>query len=152
MLSEKIYTLRRARGLSQEQLAEALGVSRQAVSKWEGGQAVPELEKLLALSDFFGVTVDELVREGAPSSGKEETSEPFPEPAKAGRGGRLGLALCVLGALGLLLIAPVTALLPAAANRMDASSTVTLNGTAFLLGLCVLSLAAGVFLLVFRRK
>ena len=50
MLSEKIYSLRRKNGLSQEQLAEKIGVSRQAVSKWEGGLSTPELDKLSALS------------------------------------------------------------------------------------------------------
>ncbi|MFQ9871567.1 MAG: helix-turn-helix domain-containing protein [Oscillospiraceae bacterium] len=49
--SEKLVSLRRSKGLSQEQLAQALGVSRQSVSKWESGGAMPELGKLLALSD-----------------------------------------------------------------------------------------------------
>ena len=63
-VSEKIYTLRTRLGLSQEELAEKLGVSRQSVSKWETGQSVPDLEKIIKLSDLFGVSVDELVREG----------------------------------------------------------------------------------------
>ena len=60
MLSEKIYSLRRKNGLSQEQLAEKIGVSRQAVSKWEGGLSTPELDKLRALSECFQITMDEL--------------------------------------------------------------------------------------------
>ena len=51
MLAERIYSLRKERGLSQERLAEAVGVSRQTVSKWERGAAEPELEKLRALAD-----------------------------------------------------------------------------------------------------
>ena len=51
MLSENIYALRRKNGLSQEQLAERIGVSRQAISKWETGLSTPELEKLKALSE-----------------------------------------------------------------------------------------------------
>ena len=58
MLSEKIYALRRKNGLSQEQLAEKIGVSRQAISKWEGGLSTPELDKLKALSECFQVTID----------------------------------------------------------------------------------------------
>ena len=54
-LPEKLYALRKKSGLSQEQLAEALNVSRQAISKWEGGSATPESDKLLALSNYFGV-------------------------------------------------------------------------------------------------
>ena len=62
-LSEKILSLRTARGLSQGDLAEKLGVSRQSVSKWETGQSTPDLDKIIKLADLFGVTVDELVRE-----------------------------------------------------------------------------------------
>lgn len=60
MLFEKIYTLRRKNRLSQEQLAEKTGVSRQAISKWEGGLSTPELDKLKALSECFQITIDEL--------------------------------------------------------------------------------------------
>lgn len=62
-LAEKIQALRTARGLSQGDLAEHLEVSRQSVSKWETGQATPDLDKIIKLADLFGVTVDELVRE-----------------------------------------------------------------------------------------
>lgn len=63
-LSEKILSLRTQMGLSQEDLAEKLAVSRQSVSKWETGQSVPDLDKLIKLADLFGISVDELVREG----------------------------------------------------------------------------------------
>ena len=63
-LSEKILSLRTGLGLSQEELAEKLEVSRQSVSKWETGQSVPDLDKLIRLADLFGISVDELVREG----------------------------------------------------------------------------------------
>lgn len=61
-LSEKILTLRKSRNLTQEQLADQLGVSRQSVSKWESGQAAPELDKIVALSSFFEVTADYLLK------------------------------------------------------------------------------------------
>ena len=64
-LAEKIAALRGERKLSQGDLAEKLDVSRQSVSKWETGQAVPELDKIIRLADLFGITVDELVRDGA---------------------------------------------------------------------------------------
>ncbi|MUU12757.1 MAG: XRE family transcriptional regulator [Oscillibacter sp.] len=50
-------------GMSQEQLADRLGVTRQSVSKWEGGTAMPELVKLISLSELFGVSVDYLVKD-----------------------------------------------------------------------------------------
>lgn len=62
-LSNKIYEMRKAQGLSQEQLAEKLNVSRQSVSKWESGEAIPELERLLAMSKIFNVTTDYLLKE-----------------------------------------------------------------------------------------
>lgn len=73
-LAEKILHLRTQQGLSQLELAERLGVSRQSVSKWETGQSVPDLDKLIKLADLFGITVDELVRE------EERPQPPRPEP------------------------------------------------------------------------
>ncbi len=60
--SEKLLTLRKEKDLTQEQLAEKLNVSRQSVSKWESGQAVPELEKIVAMSVVFDVTTDYLLK------------------------------------------------------------------------------------------
>lgn len=62
-LSEKIIKERKKLGLSQEELAEKMNVSRQAVSKWEGNQSVPEIEKILQLSSLFGVTTDYLLKD-----------------------------------------------------------------------------------------
>ena len=61
MLSENIQTLRKNKKMSQEQVAEALGVSRQAVAKWESGEAQPDLNKCAALAKLFDVTLDDLV-------------------------------------------------------------------------------------------
>ena len=60
--AEKLIALRKGKELTQEQLAEQLNVSRQSVSKWENGQAVPEVEKLVELSRAFDVTVDYLLK------------------------------------------------------------------------------------------
>ena len=57
--SEKLFTLRKANNLTQEHLAEKLDVSRQSVSKWESGQATPELDKIIALSAVFNVSTDD---------------------------------------------------------------------------------------------
>ena len=59
--SEKLLQLRRAQNLTQEQLAEQLNVSRQSVSKWESGQALPEVDKLIALGKLFNLSVEELL-------------------------------------------------------------------------------------------
>ena len=60
--SEKLLTLRKANNLTQEQLAEKLDVSRQSVSKWESGQATPELDKIVAISAILDVTTDYLLK------------------------------------------------------------------------------------------
>lgn len=65
-IHETLKTLRAAHGYSQEQLAEKMGVSRQAIAKWEGGAALPELDKLVQLSALFQVTLDQLVRGECP--------------------------------------------------------------------------------------
>lgn len=61
-LGERIYELRSRAGLSQGELADSLGVSRQAVSKWENNSSVPDLDKLLKMSEIFSVSLDELVK------------------------------------------------------------------------------------------
>lgn len=66
--SERLIEYRRRRGLSQEQLGEAVGVTRQTVSKWELGATTPELDKLIQLAGFFGVSIDALVGYGGPAS------------------------------------------------------------------------------------
>ncbi len=78
-LHEKIYYYRKKCGISQEVLAEKIGVSRQAVSKWETGDALPEVTKLKALSEIFGVTVDFLLNED-----EDEYSPPVAEPLHKG--------------------------------------------------------------------
>ena len=86
-LKEKLTRFRRERELSQTELAQSLGVTRQAVSGWERGTAVPSAEKLIALSRLYGVPLDELVN-GAVPPGEEPVSEagaePEPAPPEAG--------------------------------------------------------------------
>ncbi|RSI38984.1 helix-turn-helix domain-containing protein [Streptococcus sanguinis] len=71
-LSDRIQYLRKARGISQEGLAEQLGVSRQAVSKWESEQSMPDLDKIISMSDYFEVTTDYLLKGIEPVVQKEE--------------------------------------------------------------------------------
>ena len=72
ILADKIIDLRKKAGWSQEELAEKLGVSRQSVSKWEGAQSIPDMNKILQLSDLFGVSTDYLLKDSM------EASEPVP--------------------------------------------------------------------------
>ncbi len=65
--SDKIYALRNQSHLSQAELAERLKVSRQTISKWEIGSSYPEIDKLIAISNFFHVTTDYLLKDDAPA-------------------------------------------------------------------------------------
>jgi len=67
----KLYNLRKQKGLSQEELANRLNVSRQTISKWEVGDSTPEMEKLIAISDLFGISLDELVMDKVPVKAEE---------------------------------------------------------------------------------
>ena len=71
-LSDRIQYLRKARGISQEGLTDQLGVSRQAVSKWESEQSMPDLDKIISMSDYFAVTTDYLLKGIEPVVQKEE--------------------------------------------------------------------------------
>lgn len=71
-LGEKLQLLRHSRGVSQEQLAEVLDVSRQAISKWECGDCAPDLENLRAICTYFGVTSDYLIWESAENAPRPE--------------------------------------------------------------------------------
>ena len=74
---EKLYELRKSAGMTQNDLAEKLNVSRQAVSRWEQGSATPDVENLIAISDLFGVTLDELLRGEAPPTAAQQ-EKPVP--------------------------------------------------------------------------
>lgn len=85
MLPEKLTTLRKEKGLSQNELAEMLYVTRQAVSRWETGEAAPSVDNLIALRDLYGVSVDYLLFDegeegepGTPAGPVKAVSPPVP--------------------------------------------------------------------------
>ena len=61
-VSDRIQNLRKARGISQEELADKIGVSRQSVSKWESEQSLPDIDRVIIMSEFFGVTTDYILK------------------------------------------------------------------------------------------
>ena len=78
MISENLLTLRKMKKLSQEQVAEAVGVSRQAYTRWEKGETVPDIKNCAALADFYEVSLDELVN----FSGQKSGALPVPPRGK----------------------------------------------------------------------
>jgi len=71
-IADRIQSLRKTRGMSQEELADKIGVSRQTISKWESEQSTPDIEKVILLSDFFEVSTDYLLKGIEPIKGEEE--------------------------------------------------------------------------------
>ena len=120
ILADKIIDLRKKNGWSQEELAEKLGVSRQAVSKWEGAQSVPDMTRVLQMSELFGVSTDYLLKdslemaepaEDAPSDslpirtvGMEEANAFLAAREVNARHIALGVLLCILSPICLILL------------------------------------------------
>jgi len=147
MLSEKSYQLRKKSGLSQEQLAEQLNVSRQAISKWESGSAFPESEKLIIISKYFGVSVDYLLKDDVEDDAKTENSEVGKNPKML-----VGLIICMAGIVSMILWGLFSILRPEASNQMSESSMITIDGNGIFLILCVVAVIAGACLLLKSQK
>lgn len=99
VMHEKLVQLRKEKGLTQIELAEAVNVSRQAVSKWESGGALPSTENLIFLSKLYGVTIDYLVNDESEKPVLTETKEV--EVSESGKKNRKWIAIlvCVLTAI-----------------------------------------------------
>lgn len=110
--AEKLLKKRRQLGLSQEELAEKLGVSRQAVSRWENGTAMPDAAKLLALSDLTGVPTDALLRDEADIDAAAPVSPPPFEPKRRHPLRMAGIAIAVIAIIGALTIGICASLYP----------------------------------------
>lgn len=78
-VSEKIVALRKSKNLSQIQLAEKLGVSRQAISKWESGGTLPGIDSIIEISNFFNITIDSLLKENIEELHPIEELQPIME-------------------------------------------------------------------------
>ena len=126
IFADKLIDLRKKNGWSQEELAAQLGVSRQAVSKWEGAQSVPDLAKVIAMADLFGVTTDYLLKDEigtealvparetreTPETGESgvrwvsmEEANDYLDAARASSGRiALGVLLCILSPIPMILL------------------------------------------------
>ena len=103
---EKILQFRKALGLSQEQLAEQVGVSRQSISKWETGQSAPELDKVVAMSRVFGISTDELLGNVSQKQENPSPANPINDYIRANllrRFFTLGWVTALVGVLALVL-------------------------------------------------
>ena len=143
-LSEKIYTLRKKSGLSQEQLAEQLHVSRQAISKWESGASVPESEKLIAISTYFDVSLDDLIKEDAEDTPQEARSVQAAERIQRS----MGFIICIGGIICMIVWGLLSILHPATTTRFEESSLITVDGNGIFLILCAAAIVVGAVLIL----
>lgn len=152
-LSEKLYKLRKKSGLSQEQLAEQLKVSRQAISKWESGQSIPESDKLIAISQYFNITLDYLLKENAekdvsPDSGREDSSLQSPDRTKW----LLGIIVCVGGIACLLIWGILSIFNPSVSDQLSDASVIHIDGNGIFLILSIVAVVIGAILLLRNTK
>ena len=146
--SEKIYALRKRSGLSQEQLAEELKVSRQAISKWESGQSVPESDKLVAVSRYFNVSLDFLMKdEEERDPGPENNGEGAPQSPQRAKW-LAGVVLCIGGIVCLIIWGILSVTSPAVSDGISESSTIRIDGNGIFLLLCVAAMVTGAVLLL----
>lgn len=126
-LSEKLYSLRRKQGLSQEALAEKLDCSRQVISKWENGTTTPDAEMLQKYSELFGVSIDYLVKEDI-----EKPTSVQPTGKNDGNKkllGILGLVLSLMGCVSLIVFGAISVLGSETADKIAQSSMIVIDGT-----------------------
>ena len=147
MLSEKLYKLRKNSGLSQEQLAEKLSVSRQAISKWESGTAVPESEKLVTISNYFGVSVDYLLKDDEEDKGKDTDSIVEEKPKMIA-----GIIICIAGIVSMVIWGLLSIFSPESSDQIGESSMITIDGNGIFLILCVVATIVGAGLLLKSKK
>jgi len=147
MLSEKIYKLRKNSGLSQEQLAEQLNVSRQAISKWESGTAVPESEKLVLISNYFGVSVDYLLKDEEETKGSTVDNKEDENPKAIA-----GIIICIAGIACMILWGLISVFSPKTSEQISNSSMITIDGNGIFLILFVAAIVAGAGLLLKSKK
>ncbi len=155
ILADKIIFLRKKAGWSQEDLAEKLGVTRQSVSKWEGAQSVPDMDKVVTMSRLFGVTTDYLLKdeleEESPAPSLDEDAplrRVTMEQASAYLALRKAAAPKIAAATALCIISPVTLLLLSGMSEVQRFG-ISENAAAGI-GLCVLlglvAIAVSIFL------
>ena len=157
IIADKIVSLRKKAGWSQEELAEKLGVTRQSVSKWEGAQSVPDMDKVVSMSRLFGVTTDYLLKdeleEDMPCAAAEDNDPPLRrvtmEQASAYLTLRKSAAPRIAAATALCVVSPVTLLLLSALSE---SARFGISGNAAAgIGLCVLLGLVAVAVSIFLR-
>ena len=157
IIADKIVSLRKRAGWSQEELAEKLGVTRQSVSKWEAERAYPEMDKLLKLCQIFDVTLDDLVQgdltTSVPCAAAEDNDPPLRRVTMGQASAYLALrkaaAPKVAAATALCIVSPVTLLLLSALSE---SGRFGISGNAAAgIGLCVLLVLVAVAVSLFLR-
>ena len=163
ILADKIMNLRKQQGMSQEELAHQLGISRQSVSKWESGASIPDLDKILKLSDLFGVSTDYLLKDEIEEISYSESSASLDENIdseivksvsieeantfmdlyeRASKKIALGVLLCVLSPICIILAGGLCSF----AGMEDTASEDLLCGIGVAILLSIIAIAVSIFI------
>lgn len=152
-LSEKIMDLRKRSGWSQEELAERLGISRQSVSKWETGESIPDIDKIIRMSELWNVSTDYLLkdddsgdqeqktRQSRRQVSREEAEDFLALSREAAPRIATGVLLCILSPVCLMLLAVLSEKNPVFGNALIPENVVAGIGVTVLLVLVAIAVA-----------
>ena len=155
ILADKIIDLRKKQGWSQEELAEMVNVSRQSVSKWEGAQSIPEMDKIIKLSEIFSVSTDYLLKEDIElekptvsstdsivrTVSLEQANKYIDITKQNSKSISLGVFLCIIAPIGVLIAEPLAELMNIS-DKIDQVQTIGLISV-----LVIVAVAVGLFIL-----
>ena len=143
ILADKIIDLRKKAGWSQEELAEKLAVTRQSVSKWEGAQSIPDMDKVVQMSRLFGVTTDYLLKDEIEIAEPTVTEDDRRPPLRRTAAPKMALAtmLCIFSPIALIGLAAV--------SELSVSAFPLREETAAGIGLCVLMILVAIAVTLF---
>lgn len=157
ILADKIIDLRKKAGWSQEELAEKLAVTRQSVSKWEGAQSIPDMDKVVQMSRLFGVTTDYLLKDEIETAEPTVTEDDRRPPLRRVTIGEASDYLALRRtaapkmalATMLCIFSPIALIGLAAVSELSASAFPLREETAAGIGLCVLMILAAIAVTLF---
>ena len=156
-LADKIINLRKKAGWSQEELAEKLAVTRQSVSKWEGAQSIPDMDKVVQMSRLFGVTTDYLLKDeiemAEPTVNADDRQPPLRRVTIGEASDYLALRRTAAPKMALAtmlcIFSPIALIGLAAVSELSASAFPLREETAAGIGLCVLMILAAIAVTLF---
>lgn len=131
---DKLQALRKSKGMSQEQLASQLSVSRQAISKWELNSSIPDTENIIRISEIFNVTTDYLLKDYIENS-SHTINQVYEQPTRQKKRGLAAIIMMVVGGIGVLTFWILSSIYPVVMSYVSSSSDGNVSDTIVRYGL-----------------